>query len=338
MKKLSLLLIVMMCFVRIGFGQDVPVSPKMTEPQPVQIPMEIMEKSIGNVPKCFCCNEKIFQLPKPIITGSDKICKDSKNVFSTISCEGAVINWSTNPAGINFTGQGTSQIVLDYSSVPSNASLIVITVEIKCGNKSIKNSIKVATCKPVEVKITKGEDALIHCLSSEVNNNYGSATSNLASNWTFNSTPGIVSFVLKFDLSSIPLNATITSATLNLKEFSAASNGGNNLYLNSTKPTGLTVERVTGSWSESSVTCNSKPATTTAGSITLPSVGTPWSQGTDNPSFGVAAMVQAMLLNNQGFMIRLTDQNAANYYRARSFGSFNNTNLSLRPVLTIVYQ
>ena len=337
MKKVSLLLIVMMSFVRIGFGQEVPVSPKVIDVRPVL--SDGSEKPIGNIPKCFCCNEKIFQLPKPSITGSDKICKDSKNVFSTITCEGAAINWSTNPAGINFTGQGTSQIVIDYSSVPSNASVVLITVEIKCGNKTVKNSIKVATCKPIETRITKGEDALIHCLNSEVNNNYGSATSNLASNWTFNSTPGIVSFVLKFDLSSIPANAVITSATLTLKEFSAASNGGNNLYLNSTKPTDLTVERVTGTWSESSVNCNSKPTTTATGSINLPSVqGSSWSPDTDNPSFGVAAMVQAMLSNNQGFMIRLTDQNAANYYRARSFGSFNNSNPALRPVLTIGYQ
>jgi hypothetical protein len=335
MKKLSLLLIVLMSFVRIGFGQEAPMTPKIIDAQPAQ--MEAMEKSIGNVPKCFCCNEKIFQIPKPPITGTDKICKDSKNTFNTIGCEGAAINWSTNPAGINFTGQGTSQIVLDYSSVPSNASVVVITVEIKCGNKSIKNSIKVATCKPIEVKITKGEDAMIHCLSAQAGNNFGTYDSNPASNWTYNSTPGLTSSVLKFDLSSIPANATIISATLSLKEFCNASSGGTNMYANSTKPSNLTIERVTGTWSESSVTCNSKPATTTSGSISLASpIG--WTSGSDNLAIPVATMVQAMLANNQGFMIRLTDQNPANYYRARSFGSFNNSNSSLRPVLTIVYQ
>jgi hypothetical protein len=336
MKKLSLLLIVMMSFARIGFGQEVPMSPKIIEAQPVQ--MESMDKSIGNVPKCFCCNEKIFQIPKPPITGSDKICKDSKNVFSTIGCEGAAINWSTIPVGINFTGQGTSQIVIDYSSVPSTSSVIVITVEIKCGNKSIKNSIKVPVCKPVEVNITKGEDAMIHCLNTEASINYGNYNANMASNWTYGGTPGITSSVLKFDLSSIPTGATIISATLILKEFCNAGSGGTNLYSNSTKPNALTIERVTTAWSESSVTCDSKLATVSAGSISLPSVQGSWSPGTDNPILNVTAMIQAMLSNNQGFMIRLSDQNAGNYYRARSFGSFNNSNPALRPVLSIVYQ
>jgi Tfp pilus assembly protein PilX len=336
MKKLSLLLFAMMFLVQIGFGQEVPKSPKIIDSQPAQ--METMDKSIGNVPKCFCCNEKIFQIPKPPITGTDKICKDSKNVFNTIGCEGAIINWSTNPAGINFSGQGTSQIIIDYSSVPSTAFVIVITVEIKCGNKSIKNSMKVSVCKPVEVNITKGEDALIHCLNTQASINYGNYNANMASNWTYDGTPGITSSVLKFDLSSVPTNATIISATLILKEFCNAGSGGTNLYSNSTKPNALTIERVTTAWSEGSVTCDSKLATVSAGSITLPSVQGTWSVGTDNPILNVTAMVQAMLSNNQGFIIRLSDQNAGNYYRARSFGSFNNTNPSLRPVLSIVYQ
>ena len=339
MKKLSLLLIAMMCFVKFGFGQtqELPMSPRPVNQSDL---IEASEKSIGNVPKCFCCNEKIFQMPTPPITGTDKICKDGKNVFNTIGCEGAAITWSTNPAGINFTGQGTSQIVIDYSSVPSTASAIVLTVEIKCGNKFVKNSIKVATCKPIEVKITKGEDALIHCLASQANINYGNFNANMASNWTYGSSPALISFVLKFDLSAIPTNAIITKATLILKEYCNPSMGGIGLYLNSTSPNDLTIERVTGPWTEGAATCNVRPTTTPSGSITLQSVQSSWTAGSDNIAISnpaIAAMVQAMLQNNQGFMIRLTDQNANNPYRARSFGSFNNSNPALRPVLILVY-
>lgn len=325
-----------MCFVRIGLGQVPQQTPRTVEEQSTQ--METIDKSISNVPKCFCCSEKIFQLPKPSITGSDKICKDSKNVFNTISCEGATINWSTNPMGINFMGQGTSQIVLDYSSVPATTSAIIITVEVKCGNKSVKNSIKVVVCKSTEVRITKGEDALIHCLNSQANTNLGTFNANMASNWTYNGTSAITSSVLKFDLNAIPANATILSATLILKEFCNASMGGTNLYSLSTKANDLTIERVTTVWAENSVTCSSNLATVTTGSISLPSVQGSWTVGSDNPVLNVTTMVQAMLSNNQGFMIRLTDKNSANYYRARSFGSFDNSNPSLRPVLLIVYQ
>ena len=326
----------MLCFVKFGFGQaqELPMSPRPVNQSDL---IEASEKSIGNVPKCFCCNEKIFQMPTPPITGSDKICKDSKNTFNTIGCEGAAITWGTNPAGISFTGQGTSQIVIDYSSVPSTASAIVLTVEIKCGNKFVKNSIKVATCKPVEVKITKGEDAMIHCLASEANNNNGNFNANMASNWTYKSLPGLTSSILKFDLSAIPTTAIITSATLILKEFCNPSMGGTGLYSNSTSSNELTIERVTGPWTEGAVTCNVRPTTTTVGSITLPSVQGSWTAGSDNISRDVTAMVIAMLSNNQGFMIRLTDQNANNPYRARSFGSFNNSNPALRPVLILVY-
>ena len=326
-----------MCFVRIGFGQtqELPMSPRPINQSAM---IDASDKSVSNVPKCFCCNEKIFQMPTPLITGTDKICKDSKNVFNTIGCEGAAITWSTNPAGINFTGQGTSQIVIDYSSVPSTASAIVLMVEIKCGNKFVKNSIKVATCKHVEVKITKGEDALIHCLASQANINYGNFDANMASNWTFKGPSALISSVLKFDLSGIPTNATIISATLLLKEYCNPSMGGTNLYSDSDNPNDLTIERITGAWTEGAATCNVRPTTTTSGSITLPSVQGSWTAGSDNPAIPVGAMVTAMLQNNQGFLIRLTDPNVNKQYRARSFGSFNNSNPALRPVLLVVYQ
>ena len=84
-------------------------------------------------------------------------------------------------------------------------------------------------------------------------------------------------------------------------------------------------------------TCNVRPTTTPSGSITLQSVQSSWTAGSDNIAQDVKLMVQAMLQNNQGFMIRLTDQNVNNPYRARSFGSFNNSNPTLRPVLLVEY-
>jgi hypothetical protein len=119
-----------------------------------------------------------------------------------------------------FTGQGTSQIQIDYSTVPTGTSSVAICVEIKCGNRSTKNCIKVAVCKPQPVteEFMKGEDALLHFLPASCSTNYGAQKANMISNWTYQGTPAIVSAVIKFSLPSIPA-ANVTYAELRLTEY-----------------------------------------------------------------------------------------------------------------------
>jgi hypothetical protein len=330
MKKLSLLLIVMMSFVRIGFGQDAQVAAE--------------DKAIGNVPKCFCCSEKIYKMPKPSIKGTDKICKDSKNVFNTTDCDGAKINWSLYPASVSFSGQGTSQITLDYASVPSGTPFVVITLELICGGKSVKNILKVPVCQiPVKLVIKEGEDAIIHQLASEQNISHGAFVSNSITNWTYGNTPAVTYSLIKFNLAGLTAS-DILSAKLVLTEFIAPSNGNHALQYGPavSQPTDFEVRRVTSPWSASNVNWTNQPGATGAVTvIAYPTGGTntdiaesPGSSG----SVVVTQLVKDMLTSpntNNGFMLRWKDNNTNLKYRSRWFGSFECPDPTKRPVLII---
>jgi hypothetical protein len=329
MKKLSLLLIVMMSFVRIGFGQEAQVAAE--------------DKAIGNVPKCFCCSEKIYKMPKPSIKGTDKICKDSKNIFNTNDCDGAKINWSLYPASISFSGQGTSQIVLDYASIPSGTPFVVITLEFTCGSKSVKNILKVPVCTvPVKLVIKEGEDAMIHQLASQQSRNFANFESNAITNWTYDGTPAVTYSLIKFNLPAGLTANDIITAKLVLTEHVAQNNGGRSLQYGATvnQSTAFEVKRVTSPWSASNVNWTNQPGTTGAVTvIAYPTGGTntdiaesPGSSG----SVDVTQFVKAMLApnTNNGFMLRWTDNNTNLNYRSRWFGSFDGP-ANKRPVLII---
>ncbi len=94
---------------------------------------------VTQVPQdCFCCNDKIYNLPvKPPITGSNILSCDSATKFTTLNCPGATITWSVSPS-VPFTGQGTSTITI---TGPYYYSSYTITVQIKCGNKVVTNQV-----------------------------------------------------------------------------------------------------------------------------------------------------------------------------------------------------
>jgi hypothetical protein len=112
----------------------------------------------SNVPKeCFCCDNRVYNLPKPPpinYTPSghpsfpSAICPCNTNTFSTMKCEGATFSWAvnSNTGPLSFTGNGTPQITLQFP--PNGPALwaitsVVVTVEIKCGQKTVTNTIKV---------------------------------------------------------------------------------------------------------------------------------------------------------------------------------------------------
>lgn len=109
---------------------------------------------ITQVPQdCFCCNEKIYNLPaKPPISGPDVLSCDSVARFTTLSCPGAQVQWTVSPA-TNISGQNTSTLTL---SPPYTASSYIITVTIKCGNKTVTNqrAVKVKTVANCNPKFT----------------------------------------------------------------------------------------------------------------------------------------------------------------------------------------
>lgn len=100
--------------------------------------------------KCFCCDNNLYQLPNfPTIIGVAEICKGKENIFSVGSCDGANYKWTISPANITFSGQGTSQIEITDNTIYNNTllSAISISVEISCGKKIVKNTLKTKICK-----------------------------------------------------------------------------------------------------------------------------------------------------------------------------------------------
>ena len=63
----------------------------------------------------------------------------TKAVFTTIPCNGAAVSWTVSPSISGTTGDNTSTF-----TIPDNApaGTYTITVEFRCGNKVLKNSIK----------------------------------------------------------------------------------------------------------------------------------------------------------------------------------------------------
>jgi hypothetical protein len=321
------------------FGFSLNVFAQERKQAPTSEPVEAVEadaKVVSSLPKCFCCNEKIYQLPDvPPINGGQLICKDLKNIFSTWKCDGASYNWTVNPSGITFTGQGTSQIQIDFGSIPAGTTVVTMTVEIRCGNKVVKNVIKVKVC-PQKIIIREGEDALLHGLAGLQGNNYGTHTANVTSNWTFNGTPAVMYSVIKFNIPSGMTASMVSSATLSLREYISAGNGNHaGQYGGATQPTNFVVRRVTSAWGQSTVTFSTMPTTTNTNQVTIPS----YSGGSamDDLDIDVTQLVKDIINSgsNEGFMIRWNDNATNQQYRSRFFGSFECPSIPKRPILTI---
>lgn len=125
MKKLLSVVIVFVSFITNTMGQ--------TE-WDTQIPKD-----------CFCCNEKIYNLPvKPPIVGNTKLSCDSVGRFKTFVCPGATYQWTVTPS-ISFSGQGTANITINP---PFNANQYTVSVTIKCGQKAVTNSIQFFVSSP----------------------------------------------------------------------------------------------------------------------------------------------------------------------------------------------
>jgi hypothetical protein len=170
--------------------------------------------------------------------------------------------------------------------------------------------------------------------------NFGTENNNYGTNQYFNAycIPGAQGgqntnrALIKFDLSSIPSSAVVTSADLYLYATG---------YINSLLPghfgnNASILERVTSTWSESTVTWNTAPTTTTVGSATLPQS----TSATQDYVVNVTAMTQYQVTNpaqNFGYYFRLITENPSNS-AGLLFWSSDYSNPLERPQLCVTYQ
>jgi hypothetical protein len=152
--------------------------------------------------------------------------------------------------------------------------------------------------------------------------------------WTRNNLSFTVRCLLKFDLSSIPSNATIVSANLYLYSYPSPTENGNLTDANFGTNNSMFVQQVTANWSPGTTTWFNQPATTTTNQISLATT----SQSVLDLNLDVTAMVSSMVSGNAnyGFLMKLQNESV---YNSRIFVSSNNTIHTTKfPKLVVVYK
>lgn len=158
----------------------------------------------------------------------------------------------------------------------------------------------------------------------KVNDNYGTYSVNRAWAWTWSGQAYYWRTFIKFDLSSIPAGATITSAQFTM--FGVNHNS-------SDKSNASYLERVTSDWTELGVTWATQPTVTTTGRISLAES----SSSTQNYTIDVSSFVQGWVngdYSNYGLRFKIQSETS---YTSMEFASSDHTDASKHPKLVITY-
>ena len=178
-----------------------------------------------------------------------------------------------------------------------------------------------------------GKDAeIFSCVScGYAGNNYGTKRDLNAIAWTKNGNNSNVRSLIQFDLSGIPANAFINSATLSLY-FNPTSEEGKHYCFPHSNSSYL--ERITSNWNETTVTWNNQPTTTSQNRVSL--------GGTTSSTQSFTNInVKQLIIDSRnnpatsfGFMLRLQQEHK---FKKLIFASSDNTTAAIRPKLTITF-
>jgi len=133
---------------------------------------------------------------------------------------------------------------------------------------------------------------------------------------------------IEFDLSQLPDNAELTSATMSLYHNPTSPDVGHENDYTSV------LQRVIEPWEENTVTWNNQPAVTTTNEVIIPATS---SLTQDYPNIDVTNLVLDMLENPQsshGFKLTLVDEVI---FRSMKFASSDYSNSDLHPTLELCY-
>jgi hypothetical protein len=165
--------------------------------------------------------------------------------------------------------------------------------------------------------------------SASPNVNFSSHPNFQAAIWTAQGNPYVQRSIIEFDLTSIPTNAIIDSASLYLFADPTNMQGGHYGTGNSGW-----LRRITQAWNVNTVTWNNQPAYNTTDEVNIPA---PLSQQQDYV-LDVSTIAQGMVSNpssNFGFLLMLQDE--VNYYKSLIFCSSDNLDSARFPKLKVCY-
>ncbi|MBK5286451.1 MAG: DNRLRE domain-containing protein, partial [Bacteroidia bacterium] len=206
-------------------------------------------------------------------------------------------------------------------------NLILAVMLIVCSTVTAQVTI---TIKPPQGGL---DDATIS--DNFASSNFGNHTEELLLTWSCSGSPCVGRSIMNFDLSAIPTNSIINSATLYL--YADINNAGSNGIPG--QPTYGTdnagwVRRITQSWNENTVTWNTQPSFTTQNEVTLPQS----TSTTQDYAATVSALVQDMINNpSSSFGFLVMEKNESIYYNSLIFVSNDNADTARNPKLVITY-
>jgi hypothetical protein len=154
--------------------------------------------------------------------------------------------------------------------------------------------------------------------------------------WTVNGATVTGRTLLGFSLEAVPKGAEILSAKLSMFGMPQSYT----LHAQATIPGGnagannLLIQRVTSPWTESTVTWNTQPTSTTDGQLELPASNLVWEYNVTD--IDVTSMIKTMQAgDNNGFMIKLKTETP---YAGITYMSREYADTTKRPTLTITYK
>ncbi|MBD3637580.1 MAG: DNRLRE domain-containing protein [Crocinitomicaceae bacterium] len=174
-----------------------------------------------------------------------------------------------------------------------------------------------------------GKDAMIY--DSYPDNNFGTYPNIQTEAWTTGGSAFLSRSFIGFSLAGLPANSTVTSAKLSLF-YGPQGDGDPHSTLSGSNAS--IIERILDNWGENTVTWNNQPTTTPTNSVTLLA-------STSNTQDYINIDITSMVLdeigeggNEVGLMIRLETEA---YYRRMVFGSSDNPDTTIHPMLVIEY-
>jgi hypothetical protein len=270
--------------------------------------------------------DQIVQLPADSanLTGTVKQGQDPTLIYTWTEISGpsnpVITNSTTTTASVSSLVLGT--YIFQFQA--ENVAGTIIGLD--------TTSITVIPAGSVTLTLRPSDDSLESHMDSYNANSSGYNQQIDVGAWTIGGVPTTWREFLKLDLSSIPSNAVVTSATFYLYSITSSPPplGGNTVDAQYGTANACYIERITSSYT-ALADWNTQPSTTSTNEAVIPQSTSSF----EDETVDVTTLMQDIITNgNNGFAIELQNET---YYNFRQFGSTWNSNAALHPKLIITY-